>query len=407
MRRIALWWATALLLAGAATAPAEDWPQWRGPERTGISKETGLLKSWPADGPKLLWAIDTPGKGFAAPSIVGETIYLTGTDGDRGVLYALGLDGKIKWEQVYGKEWTANYPMSRTTPTIDGGKAYVYSGQGWAACFDAASGEKLWALDTLKEFRGQNIRWGIAENPLIVDELFICHPGGSDAAVVALDKATGKAVWTTKGFGEKSAYCSPIRVTIGATDQIVTQTEENVVGVASKTGEVLWKVPQKNRYSVHANTPLVFDSMVYVSCGYGWGSQLIKVSADGRSAAQIWRERKLDNHHEGVLRIDGRIYGSSSRGKFCCLDPKDGRIVYEVPEVNKASIVYADGRIYAYDEKGGVVSLVEVSPTAGKVHGQFKVAKGSGPHWTHPVVANGVLYLRHGEAFLAYSVKAD
>jgi outer membrane protein assembly factor BamB len=398
-----------VVLLVASIAAGEDWPQWRGPNRDGISRETGLLKEWPAGGPKQLWAIDTPGKGFAAPSIVGDTIYLTGTEGKRGVLYALGLDGKIKWREVYGLEWTKNFPMARTTPTVEGDRVYVCSGMGWVACFQRKTGKKVWSVDTLTKFRGRNITWGMADSPLIVGDLLICHPGGPGAAVVALGKNDGATVWKSKGLSDKSAYCSPITVRVGSTLQIVTQTEHHVVGLDAKSGTVLWKVPQRNRYAVHANTPVIFDSMVYVSCGYRYGSQLLKLSADGK-ASQVWTEKMLDNHHEGVLLVDGRIYGAShssrARGKLLCLDPKDGKVLYTVSEARKPSIVYAGGRLYAYAEKGGKVFLLDVGPTSYKVVGELAIKKGSGPHWAHPVVANGVLYMRHGEAFMAFDVKA-
>jgi len=400
---------SAALVLGLAFTPAvvaDDWPQWRGPDRTGISKETGLLKCWPEDGPKELWANQTLGKGFGSPSIVDGTIYLTGTERERGVLYALRLDGQVKWKQAYGTLFTRSYPVTRCTPTVEAGRVYVYSSGGCAACFDARSGERKWALDTLRKFDGRNIRWGIAESPLIAGELYICQPGGPDASVVALNKKTGRAVWTSKGLGERSAYCSPLLIRVGDMRQIVTQTEDHIVGLNAATGKVLWKAYQRNKYAAHPNTPLFFDNMIFVSSGYGHGSQLLKLSADGTKASQVWRERKLDCHHEGVLRIDGYMYGCPSRGRLLCMDPKDGKVLYLVKEVRKASITYADRRLYAYDEKGGGVSLVEVSCKGYKVHGQFSVKKGSGPHWAHPVVANGVLYLRHGEALMAYDVKA-
>jgi outer membrane protein assembly factor BamB len=396
----------ALLSLSVPVGLGDDWPQWRGPDRTGISKETGLLKDWPADGPKQLWAIDTPAQGYAAASVVGETIYLTGTQGSKGVLYALDLSGKVKWQQAYGPEWTKDKPLARTTPTVEEGSLYVYGGMGTAACFDAKTGKPKWSVDTFRELGGRNIQWGIAESPLIVGDRYICHPGGKDAAVVALDKKTGKTLWTSKGLSDKSAYCSPIAVQLGPRLVILTQTENNVVGLDAETGKVLWTISQRNRWAVHPNTPILFDGMVFISSGYRYGSQLIKLSGDGAAASQVWQEKKLDSHHEGVLLIDGRIYGSSSAGRFYCLDPKDGSVVYQVNEVKKAAIVYADKRIYAYDEKGGNVWLVEVSPSGYKMHGQFKITKGSGPHWAHPVVANGVLYIRHGEAFLAFDVKA-
>jgi len=338
-------------------------------------------------------------------SVVGDTIYCTGTQDKRGVLYALNLGGKIKWQGIYGSEWTKDRPMSRTTPTIDGGFAYVYSGNGWAACFNVQTGAKVWTVDTLSRFRGRNIQWGIAESPLVLKDVFICHPGGPDAAVVALDKRSGKPVWTSKDLSDKSAYCSPLAIHMGSEQQIVTQTENHIVGLDAKTGSVLWKIRQRNRWAVHPNTPLFFDGLIYISSGYRYGSQLLKLSADGAEASQVWRERQLDNHHEGVLFINGCIYGSGSGSRLLCLDPKDGKVLYRVAEVRKAAIVYAGDRLYAYDEKGGGVFLVNVSPKGYKIAGKFTVTKGSGPHWAHPVVANGVLYIRHGEVLMAYDVK--
>lgn len=406
MRRTDLSVVLALALLGSPLARAEDWPQWRGPGRTGLSKETGLLKSWPDGGPKKLWSIKTVGGGYSSPSIANGTIYITGADEKKGTLRALGLDGKRKWEQPFGTLFSSSHPVTRTSPTVEDGAVYIYSSKGRAARFDAKTGKGIWSVDTLKKFEGRNIRWGIAESPLIAGDLFLCHPGGPDAAIVALNKETGETVWTSKGLSERSAYCSPLLIRVGDMGQIVTQTEDHIVGLNAKTGKVLWKVQQRNKYAVHPNTPLFFDNMIFISSGYGHGSQLLRLSADGTKASQVWTERKLDCQHEGVLRIDGHIYGCPSRGRLVCMDPKDGKVLYRVKEVRKASITYADQRLYAYDEKGGAVSLLEVSPKGYKVHGQFPVKTGSGPHWAHPVVANGVLYIRHGEVLMAYDVKA-
>jgi len=407
MRRAGLWVLVVIAAWGVSAAVAEDWPQWRGPDRTGISKETGLLQSWPEGGPRPRWAVTSLGQGYGSVSVAGGTVYVTGADGSKAVLYALGLDGKDKWKAVFGKLFTKSYAVARCTPTVEGDRVYVYSSGGWAACFEASGGKKVWDLDTMRAFDGRNIRWGIAENPLIVGDLFLCQPGGPDAAVVALNKTTGKTVWTSKGLSERSAYCSPLLVRAGDRQVVVTQTEEHIVGIDVKTGKVLWKVHQRNRYAVHPNTPLFFDSMLFVSSGYRHGSQLLRLSADGSKASQVWTEKKLDCHHEGVLRIDGYIYGCPSRGRLSCLDPKDGKVLYTVEEVRKASITYAGGRLYTYDEKGGNVTLLEVSPKGYKVHGQFAMKAGSGKHWAHPVVANGTLYIRHGEALTAFDIKAN
>ncbi len=397
-------------MLAVSAAAGDDWPQWRGPERTGISKETGLLKTWPQDGPKRLWAVRTPGKGFAAPAVVGETLYITGNEGPtkqpRGALYAIGTDGRLKWKLPYGREWGKSYQMARTSPTIEGERGYLVSGLGKVVCFDAKAGKELWAVETAKRFKGKNITWGIAESPLIVDDKVICHPGGPDAAVAALNKATGETVWTTKGFSEKSAYCSPMLKEMGGRKLIITQTENHIVGIDAADGTVLWKVPQRNKYAVHPNTPVIFNGMVFVSAGYGYGSQLLKLSDDGGEASQVWRERKMDNHFQGMVYVKGRLFGSGLRGNLYCMKPEDGSIVYAVREVRKAAILYAEGRLYAYDERGGKVSLVAVEPDSYTLAGQFRVGEGSGPHWAHPVLAHGVLYIRHGEALMAYDVKA-
>ena len=401
-----------LLCFGSTTAdlPAADWPQWRGPDRNGISKETGLLKSWPQDGPAELWSVTTEGEGYAAPAVVGDRIYVTGSkdgeSGREGVLYAIDTGGKIVWERSYGPEWGTSYPNSRTTPTIDGDVGYLFSGAGVAVCFDAKTGKKKWSVDTLSRFNGANIRWGIAESPLLVGNTMICHPGGPDAAVVALDKATGKTVWTSKGLGEKSAYCSPGLTTIGSCKLIVTQTEKNIVGLDADKGTVLWKVAQQNKYAVHPNTPVFFDDNVFISSGYDYGSQLLKLAPDGAKATVTWQTKEADIQFHGAIYVDGRLYGSQSNGRLVCLDPANGTIVYKVSEVRKAAILYADGRLYAYDEKGGKVSLVNVRPDGYEMAGSFKVDQGKGPHWAHPVVANGTLYIRHGKTLIAYDIKA-
>lgn len=405
MRQFVLLIALLMTLCGS-TALADDWPQWRGPDRTGISKETRLLKDWPEGGPKQLWSIRTAGKGYGSPSVVGGTIYVTGTEGNRGVLYAIGLDGKLKWKQEYGPEWTENHPQSRTQPTIVDGLAYVYGGQGTAACLDAKTGKIKWSVETLQKFKGSNITWGIAESPLVFDDKFICHPGGPGAAVVALNRQTGQTIWTTKGLSDKSGYCSPLLVSCGRTRQIVTQTAKNIVGIEADTGKVLWLSPQRNRHAVHPNTPLSFDGMIFTTCGYGYGSTLLKLSDDGSKASEIWRERKLDNHFQGVLYLGGLIYGSPSKGRLCCLEPKVGKVVFTAEEVRKAAIIFADDRLYAYDEMGGKVTLLEITPAEFKAHGSFEVTEGSGPHWSHLVVANGRLYVRRGEALLCFDVRA-
>ena len=399
-----------LLITMSATCHADNWPQWRGANRDGHSPEKGLLDQWPEGGPTMAWAIDTPGLGYAAPSIVGTTVYVTGNEGEKkkptGVLYALeAADGSLKWKQEYGPEWGRNYAMARSTPTVLNNRIYLYSGVGTAVCMDATSGDILWSVDTLGRFGGKNIKWGIAESPLVVGNAMICQPGGKDAAVVALDTDSGETLWTSKGLSDLSSYCSPLAVTCGALTLVVTQTDQNIAGINASDGNVLWKEEQKNRWAVHPNTPAYADGRLFISSGYGYGSRLLELASNGRSVTEVWRTKSLDNHFQGVIAANQRLYGTASKGGLVCLNPQDGVIAFTANEVKKAAIAYADGCIYAYEEKGGGVKLVSVSPSDYSIKGSFKVSRGSGPHWAHPVIADGRLYIRHGEALLAYTIK--
>lgn len=399
-----------VLLACARGLLGDDWPQWRGPDRTGVSAETGLLKQWPVDGPRELWSIETPGSGYAAPSVAGGTVYVTGSIGSKtermGVLYALDLRGKTKWQVEYGAEWGASYEMARTTPTILDGAAYVCSGAGIASRFDVAGGAKVWSVDLLKRFGGKNIRWGIAESPLIVDGKMICHPGGKDAGVAALDCETGRTVWTSKGLSDSSAYCSPMAAQVGSRTLLVTQTEDHIVGLDAAAGAVLWRVAQRNKWAVHPNTPVFLDGKCFVSSGYGFGSHMLDLSPDGSKVTVLWYDRKLDNQFHGVIHVNERLYGASHAGPLLCVAPGDGEVVYSVREAHRGSILYADDRLYVHSEQGGLVQLLDVQPDRYTMCGSFRMTRGSGPHWAHPVVADGTLYIRRGSALVAYDVRA-
>ncbi len=402
------------LMVGVATSAmvvsAGDSPQWRGEQRTGVQDEQDLLKTWPEGGPALLWKIETAGEGYAAPSVVGKRIYVTGSlerDGKRrGFLYALDSAGKELWATDYGAEWAKSYEMARSTPAIVKDLAYLCSGMGEFACVDAMKGGIVWSVDLFDRFSGRNVRWGLAESPLVVDGKVICHPGGPDAAVVALNAKTGATEWQSKGLDDKSAYCSPAVATFGGVEQIVTHTDSRVVGLAVKNGELLWQLPHKNRYGVHPNTPVLLDGhRVVVSSGYGHGTEGIEIGEDGRSASQVWSAKRPDNHFQGMVAIDGRVYASAGGGPLMCLDGKDGHVLYDVKEVKKAALVAAGTQLIAYADKSGAVTLVNARPDGYSIGGSFKVDYGDGPHWAHPVIANGVLYVRHGRVLAAYAIK--
>jgi len=257
--------------AAKAVSTGKNWAQWRGPNRDGKSTETGLLKEWPEGGPELLWSAEGLGEGFSTVSIADGVVYTTGIIDKQGVLFALDLQGKLKWKNTYGPEWTRSHSGTRSTPTVDGDRVYVFSGEAALYCLDAKTGDAKWAVDTKDKFGGKLLKWGVAESVLIDGDKVICTPGGENASVVALNKMTGETIWTTKGLSEKSGFCSPILVERGSKRLIVTMLAESVVGIDIETGKLIWSTPAKQsaRRGRGSNpiTPVYLDGKIYTTSG--------------------------------------------------------------------------------------------------------------------------------------------
>ncbi len=389
----------------ASLAFAADSPRFRGPASDGIFVESGLLSSWPEAGPKRLWTAEGLGESYASMTIVDGKLYTTGMAGEKGSAYAYDLNGKQLWKTEYGAEHSGNgYPGTRTTPTVAGGHLYLLSSMGKAVALNATSGAKVWEVDLFERFKGENIYFGISESPLVVDGKVIFSPGGKDAAVVALDAKTGDTVWTSKGLDDASAYCNPVLFDNDKHRQIVTLVSKHLVGLDPGTGEVLWRTPNEATYDIHSTSPVFDGNSIYVSHGYDQGGKLYELAADGQSVTEKWTEPKLDIHHGGAVIVDGRIYGAASKKTWYALDVASGEIVASIPRLGKGALVYADGMLYGYTEGGDVV-LVDPDPENFKVISQFEVKEGSGHHWSHPVISDGVLYIRHGEVLMAFDIK--
>lgn len=409
-------WMTAVVsLVVVVSMVQADWPQWHGPSRDNKSTETGLLKSWPEAGPKLLWSMDGLGTGWSTVSIADGTIYTTGMNRRRqGWLFAFDLHGKLRWKQTYGPEWGRSFAGARCTPTVRDGLVYVISGTGQVACFEAASGQRRWQVDPFTEFDGRYGSWGIAESPLIVDDKVIFTVGGKKATVVALDRHTGNVVWASGSVGDNSAYCSPIVVPCTGRQVIVTMLAESVIGVDAADGHILWRDPYTDYQSTTKNikpvTPVASGRRVYFTGGYDTGGTLLELSTDGSSFTRKWADTTLDNHHGGVILIDGYLYGANWKGNgdgdWVCLDWETGKVMYEEDWYCKGSTTYADGMLYCYEEKRGNVGLVRPTPDGFEVVSSFQITEGDGQHWAHPVVCDGVLYVRHGDVLMAFDVRA-
>jgi len=407
MRPAFAWMAVALMFQVVPAAWGEDWPQFRGLNRDGISPERHLLKEWPADGLAPLWVAEGLGKGYSSVSVAGGMLFTTGMTGEanEGVLSALDTSGKIKWQTRYGAEWDQMHPGTRSTPTIDGDRVYELSGAGLLLCLDAATGAIRWSRDLPKEFAGEAPMCGFAEAPLVYGSAIICTPGGKDAALAALDKQTGETLWTSTGFSDQSAYCSPILIERGGMRIVVTITARHVAGIEADTGRLFWRQPFDTDAEDpnHSVAPVYQDGLLYVTSGHGKGGQMFEIAADGRQITPRWTDTVLNTVHGGLVLVDGYVYGSNARGRWVCLELQSGQVKYETNGVGMGSVVCADGMLYCYGDKG-MLGLVRVSPEAHEIVSRFKVTQGDGPHWAHPVISGGRLYIRHGDCLMAYDV---
>ena len=402
-----------VIFVAVSFAYAADWPQWRGVNRDGKSVETGLLKEWPADGPKLLWFTEGIGAGYASVAVCDGTIYTTGNKEKIEYITAMDLKGNIKWQKPYGNKWKGSYSPARSCPTINDGMAYVVSGNGVIACFDIKSGEKKWSKEPIIE-KKQTGRWGVAESPLVFDDKVIRTPCSLETTMIAFDKKTGKEIWKTKSLGDKAAYCSPILIEKGGNKIIVISVYKNLIGVDAEKGDILWQYDLQQHHErikgVFPNTPIYHDGSIFANGGYNTGGVKVDLSADGTKITKAWFTKELDTHHGGVVLVDGYLYGSNwhsnKMGNWLCVDWKTGKTVFDTEWENKGPIIAADGMLYCYDEKGGNFGIAKATPDGFDIVSSFAITKGEDEHWMHPAISDGVLYVRHGDVLMAYDIKA-
>jgi outer membrane protein assembly factor BamB len=391
---------------------AASWPCFHGPKGDNISPETGLLKKWPQEGPKLLWTCKGIGEGFGSPSIAGGLIYVSGTLDDKATITAIDLTGNIRWQVPAGDTWKGNYPGTRGTPNIDGQRLYHESPMGQVVCLNAKTGKEAWRVDILKEFDASNITWGLAESVLIDSDRVICSPGGKRGSVVALDKNTGKTVWAAKSTGELANYATPVLAEYQGLRMVLTMIQKALIGVNADNGDLLFRHKHETRFDINATSPVFHDGRIFITSGYGSGSEMLKLVVNGQNASveSVWRSKNLDNHHGGVILLDGYVYGAahqSEGGRWICLAWSDGAMKYAEKGVGKGSLTCAEGKFYCWSEQGRV-GLVAATPQKYELISSFTAAKGGeGPTWAHPVVCGGRLYLRHGNLLHTYDVRTE
>jgi outer membrane protein assembly factor BamB len=402
----------ALFLAvsiSSITAVASDWPQFRGPNRDDISAETGLLKKWPADGPKRVWLFDNAGMGYSGFSVAAGKLFTIGTRDQKEILIALdAATGKELWiapiSDVLSNGWGDG---PRGTPTVDADRIYALSGTGNLVCVQAADGKVLWTK-SMGDLGGKRPGWGFTESPLVDGKLVLATPGGEKGTMVAFDKMTGAVVWQSADITEGAQYSSIVPATIGGKKQYVQLVMQTLFGVDAATGKLAWRTPWSGKTAV-IPTPIVKGDEVFVSSGYGVGC--MKVAVKGGEAKTVFLNKDLENHHGGVIRIGDFLYGHS-KGGWTCMNFADGTVKWvEKGALEKGAVTSADGMLYCLGEKSGTVVLAEASPNGWSEKGRFKldpqttIRNPKGAIWTHPVVANGKLYLRDQNYIYCYDVK--
>ena len=413
--------AAALVIAGTSLF-AGDVLRFRGENSQGMfTEEKGLMKSWPQEGLPPKWIYTGLGEGWSSPIKVENRLFITGSDmsAKKEKVVCLDLDGKLIWQTATGTRWERAYPGVRSTPTYvpgekDGeGRLLVTTGSGELFCLNATDGKILWSKAVSSDYNSNFMNWGMAESPVVKDGLVFVTASGSKALVVALKVSDGSVAWTANSNNDKLGYVTPVIVR----DQLIVMTDGKVNGISIKDGTMMWEDDYRATSDItarngnNANTPVVKGNRFFVTGGYNRGGVLYELNEDGKGVKVIWKNKEFDPHHDCAVLVDGKLYGSNmannNGGNWMCVDWETGKTVYETPwdKLGKGTVVYADGMLYIYEEKRGTLGLLKPGDKF-EVVSSFPVSFGNKEHWAHPMICDGVLYVRHGDALAAFDIKA-
>jgi outer membrane protein assembly factor BamB len=392
------------LPAGVSNRALDDWPQWRGPRRDGISAEKGLLKAWPTNGPPLAWTVTGAGDGYSSFAVAGGRLYTLGARGNTE--YVLAFDaatGKRLWETPHGRRFSNDRGDGpRGTPTVEGDRLYAFGASGDLSVLDAASGKVHWTVNVLSTFGGANITWGLSESPLVLSDRILVNAGGRSASIVALRKTDGSLIW--KSQGDTAGYSSAM-LHDGEVRQAIFFTGQRALGVDVNDGRLLWSYDRVANNVANIATPILRGNRVFLSSAYNTGAALLELTASGRrvTAREVYFTHEMRNHHASSVLIGDHLYGFSD-AILMAMAFDTGKVAWRDRSVGKGSLVYADDRLYLFSEQG-VVGLAEVSPAGYREHGRFRLKTGDLPTWSHPVVSGGRFFLRDQDRIYAYDVR--
>jgi len=373
-----------------------------------------LLKLWTEKGPELLWSFEGLGFGHSSVAVANDKVYVAGirdTISSVGTLYTFDLNGKLLWQKDYGKDFTMNFHGTRSTPVVVDDLIYIESGMGAVYCLSSETGDQVWAVDFIKDLGVDSvILFGYSESVLIDGDNLICVPGGKENNVVALNRFTGKKIWSSPGNEEIATYNSPILINHNGVKLVIEMTSHSIMGIDAETGQKYWRVEQTQQNKIHANTPLYFDGkLVIASAGRETTSGMVQLqlSADGKNAEVTWRNKKLTNLMGGLVRIDTCLYGSAYlKNDWQVINWNTGEMTVQNKDLGGGSIIYADGLFYCYAENDGEIALVNASPEKFEIISRFKVPLGTDQHWARLVIKDGRLYIRHGNALMTYKISS-
>ena len=400
-----------ILLLITKNLMAIDWPQWRGPDRSGTSKESGLLQSWPEDGPKLLWEGGAVGVGFSSLAIKGEYIFTMGDkDGSSHLFCLQKSDGKEIWKVQVGKPG-GNYSGTRCTPTVDEDAVYALGQFGDLICVEVRTGRERWRKNIQQDFGGQAGGWNYSESVLIDGDLLLCSPGSREASAVAFNKKNGAVIWKTALPGAGKASYSSWVISKGAgIKQYVRLFDGGTYGVDARSGKYLWHYDKLGRNTANIPTPIPFDDYIFTAAGYGKGGALLKLarSGSGVTATEVYFTRELKNKHGGIVKVGNYIYGDfDDRGQPWCADVMTGKVLWKKDNgagSGSACVTYGDGRVY-FRYQDSTMALIDADPAKGfNQISTFKIPDNMKQSWAHPVISNSKLYLRGNNKILCYDI---
>ncbi len=404
-----------LVPAISCTTQKPDITEWRGPGRTGIYNEQNLLKTWNDSGPAEILTIENIGNGYGSPIVTDENIFITGEIDSSAILHCFDHSGKSLWKTTLGKEWITDFPGSRSAPTLVDELIYVGTGKGNLYCIEKENGQIKWSKEFVKDFNGIYPMFGHSEAPVVYGDKVFWTAGGTDNNVVALDRFTGAFIWSNKGFSERSAYNQPNVIELPTRSIFVTFSAYHLMGLDCETGELLWSHEQDNtpldkrepgNGDTHCNTVIFDEGNIYYAEGDGNCGVKLKISENGSEIAEIWRNKDFNTYMGGIVKIDNILYGCAfSKNQLVSVDATTGQLTDSL-RIGRGVVIAADNMLYYYSDKGNM-SLVSYRKGKLEEISAFKITKGTKEHFSHPVIHNGKLYLRHGNALMAYNIKKE